>query len=158
MPDYLLARPRRTSIALPPKACALRQLLRPGELHGRPRLLHHRPHSDPHLALRRARPRRSLVARPIKPGTVNMGMWSHMDWWPTLAKLAGLEPPPHDWKDNDGNPIIFDGIDLSHCSAPGRANVTILSNSTTRASAAFGSRTSGRSTPPRIPGSDRSNP
>jgi len=49
----------------------------------------------------------------IKPGTVNMDMWSHMDWWPTFAKLAGLEPPPHDWKDNDGNPIIFDGIDLS---------------------------------------------
>ena len=31
----------------------------PGELHGRARLLHHRPHSNPHLALRRARPRRS---------------------------------------------------------------------------------------------------
>src|SRR6476619_5199656 len=131
MPDYLLARPRRTSIALPPKACALRQLLRPGELHGRPRLLHHRPHSDPHLALRRARPRRSLVARPIKPGTVNMGMWSHMDWWPTLAKLAGLEPPPHDWKDNDGNPIIFDGIDLSESllgTGPGKRDNFIYFN------------------------------
>jgi Arylsulfatase A and related enzymes len=95
----------------------------------------------------------------IKPGTVNMDMWSHMDWWPTLAKLAGLEPPPHDWKDNDGNPIIFDGIDLSESLlGTGLANVTILSISTTRASAAFGSRTSRRSTPPRIPGSDRSNP
>jgi arylsulfatase len=49
----------------------------------------------------------------IKAGTVNMDMFSHMDWWPTFAKLAGLEPPPHDWKDNNGAPIIFDGIDLS---------------------------------------------
>jgi arylsulfatase len=30
----------------------------------------------------------------IKPGTVNMDMWSHMDWWPTFGKLAGLEAPP----------------------------------------------------------------
>ena len=51
--------------------------------------------------------------RHIEPGTVNMDMWSHMDWWPTFAKLAGLEPPPHDWKDNEGNPTVFDGIDLS---------------------------------------------
>lgn len=36
-----------------------------------------------------------------------------MDWWPTFGKLAGLEPPPRDWKDNNGAPIIFDGIDLS---------------------------------------------
>jgi arylsulfatase A-like enzyme len=42
-----------------------------------------------------------------------MDMFSHMDWWPTFGKLAGLEPPPRDWKDNDGKPIIFDGIDLS---------------------------------------------
>src|SRR5262245_32171818 len=35
----------------------------------------------------------------IKAGTVNLDMWSHMDWWPTFPKLAGLEPPPHDWKD-----------------------------------------------------------
>jgi arylsulfatase len=27
-----------------------------------------------------------------------------MDWWPTFGKLAGLEAPPHDWKDNDGKP------------------------------------------------------
>lgn len=49
----------------------------------------------------------------IKPGSVNMDMFSHMDWWPTFAKLAGLAPPPRQWKDNSGNPIIFDGIDLS---------------------------------------------
>ncbi len=49
----------------------------------------------------------------IKPGSVNMDMWSHMDWWPTFARLAGLAPPPHEWKDNEGNAIIFDGIDLS---------------------------------------------
>jgi arylsulfatase A-like enzyme len=49
----------------------------------------------------------------IKPGTVNMDIFSHMDWWPTVARLAGLEPPPHEWKDNNGNGIIFDGIDLS---------------------------------------------
>jgi len=29
----------------------------------------------------------------IKPSTVNMDMWSHMDWWPTFGKLAGLEAP-----------------------------------------------------------------
>jgi hypothetical protein len=29
-------------------------------------------------------------------------MQSHMDWWPTFAKLAGLQPPPHEWKDNNG--------------------------------------------------------
>ena len=36
-----------------------------------------------------------------------------MDWWPTFARLAGLQPPPRQWKDNNGNPIIFDGVDLS---------------------------------------------
>jgi arylsulfatase A-like enzyme len=50
----------------------------------------------------------------IKPGTVLDGMMSHMDVWPTTAALAGLTPPPHgEWKDNDGNPIYFDGIDNS---------------------------------------------
>ena len=39
----------------------------------------------------------------IKPSTVNMDMWSHMDWWPTFGKLAGLEAPPHDWEDNDAS-------------------------------------------------------
>lgn len=49
----------------------------------------------------------------VPAGTVNMDMFSHMDWWPTFANLAGLEPPPHEWQDNEGNPIIFDGIDLT---------------------------------------------
>lgn len=49
----------------------------------------------------------------IKPGSVNMDMFSHMDWWPTVATLAGLKAPTHEWKDNNGKPIIFDGIDLS---------------------------------------------
>jgi arylsulfatase len=67
----------------------------------------------------------------IKPGTVNTDMWSHMDWWPTFAKLAGLEPPPHDWKDNDGKPIIFDGIDLSDSllgAGPGKRDYFIYFN------------------------------
>ena len=38
---------------------AFRQLLRPGELHGRPRLVHHRPHPDSHRALAGAVARRS---------------------------------------------------------------------------------------------------
>jgi arylsulfatase A-like enzyme len=40
-------------------------------------------------------------------------MMSHMDWWPTFARLAGVEPPPHIWTDNKGKPIVFDGIDNS---------------------------------------------
>lgn len=44
----------------------------------------------------------------IKPGSINMDMWSHMDWWPTIGKLAGLTPPPHDWKDNNGSPNAKD--------------------------------------------------
>jgi arylsulfatase len=54
-----------------------------------------------------------------------------MDWWPTFAKLAGLEPPPHDWKDNDGKPIIFDGIDLSESllgTGPGKRDTFIYFN------------------------------
>ena len=47
----------------------------------------------------------------IKAGTVTTEMMSHMDWWPTFADLIGVEPPPHIWKDNNGNPIVFDGID-----------------------------------------------
>ena len=30
----------------------------------------------------------------IKPGTVNTDIWSHMDWWPTFAKLAGPGAAP----------------------------------------------------------------
>ena len=40
-------------------------------------------------------------------------MMSHMDWWPTFAGLIGVEAPPHIWQDNDGNGIVFDGIDNS---------------------------------------------
>ncbi len=49
----------------------------------------------------------------IKPGTVATEMMSHMDWWPTFAKLIGAEVPPHIWKDTEGKPIVFDGIDNS---------------------------------------------
>ncbi len=35
-----------------------------------------------------------------------------MDVWPTTATMVGLTPPPHgEWKDNNGKPIYFDGID-----------------------------------------------
>ncbi len=41
-------------------------------------------------------------------------MMSHMDVWPTTATMVGLTPPPHgEWKDNNGKPIYFDGIDNS---------------------------------------------
>ena len=49
----------------------------------------------------------------IKPGRVATEMMSHMDWWPTFARFAGVEPPPHIWTDNKGKPIVFDGIDNS---------------------------------------------
>ncbi|WP_162946594.1 arylsulfatase [Chitinophaga barathri] len=49
----------------------------------------------------------------IKPGTTSTEMMSHMDWWPTFAGILGVQPPPHEWKDNKGKPIIFDGIDNS---------------------------------------------
>jgi arylsulfatase len=49
----------------------------------------------------------------IRPGTVATEMMSHMDWWPTFAGLLGLEAPPHTSKDNDGKPMVFDGIDNS---------------------------------------------
>ena len=78
----------------------------------------------------------------VKASTVNTDMWSHLDWWPTFAKLAGLEPQPRQWKDNNGNPIVFDGIDLSESllgTGPGSA--TPSSFTTTRALAAFASRT-----------------
>ena len=53
------------------------------------------------------------------PGHIPAGvyygeMMSHINAWPTLAALAGLTPPPHgEWKDNNGKPIYFDGIDNS---------------------------------------------
>ncbi|MFS8112003.1 arylsulfatase [Rhizobium jaguaris] len=53
------------------------------------------------------------------PGHIPAGakydeMMSHIDCWATLAKMAGLTPPPHGaWTDNDGKPIYFDSIDNS---------------------------------------------
>jgi arylsulfatase A-like enzyme len=53
------------------------------------------------------------------PGQIPSGakygeMMSHIDCWATLAKMAGLTPPPHGaWTDNNGKPIYFDSIDNS---------------------------------------------
>jgi arylsulfatase A-like enzyme len=48
----------------------------------------------------------------IPAGAVYHEMMSHMDVWPTTAAMAGLTPPPHgEWKDNNGKPIFFDGVD-----------------------------------------------
>ena len=50
----------------------------------------------------------------IPAGQVLDQMMSHMDVWPTTAAMAGLTPPPTgEWKDNNGKPIYFDGIDNS---------------------------------------------
>jgi arylsulfatase len=50
----------------------------------------------------------------IPAGRVVDGMMSHMDVWPTVASMVGLQPPPHGaWVGNDGRPIYFDGIDNS---------------------------------------------
>ena len=50
----------------------------------------------------------------IPAGQVLTEMMSHMDVWPTTATMVGLTPPPHgEWKDNNGKPIYFDGIDNS---------------------------------------------
>ncbi|MBX7075252.1 MAG: arylsulfatase [Pirellulales bacterium] len=70
----------------------------------------------------------------IKPGSVNIDMFSHLDWWPTFVTLAGGTPPPHQWKDNDGKPIIFDGIDLSDSllgKGPGRREMFAYFNGQT---------------------------
>jgi len=40
-------------------------------------------------------------------------MMSHIDAWSTLAGMAGIKPPPHEWVGNDGKPIYFDSIDNS---------------------------------------------
>ena len=52
------------------------------------------------------------------PGKIPANSWrdemmSHMDAWPTLATMVGIQAPPHDWIDNNGKPIYFDGIDNS---------------------------------------------
>jgi arylsulfatase len=52
------------------------------------------------------------------PGHVPAGakydeMMSHIDCWATLAAMVGLQPPPHDWVDNNGKGIYFDSIDNS---------------------------------------------
>src|SRR5262249_12502002 len=50
----------------------------------------------------------------IQPGTVKHGMMSHMDIWPTTGAMAGLKVPSNgESKDNNGEPIYFDGIDNS---------------------------------------------
>jgi len=49
----------------------------------------------------------------IPAGQVLTEMMSHMDVWPTTAAMAGIEPPPADWVDNNGKGIYFDGIDNS---------------------------------------------
>jgi arylsulfatase len=49
----------------------------------------------------------------IPAGRVLDQMMSHMDVWPTTAAMAGIQPPPADWVDNNGKGIYFDGIDNS---------------------------------------------
>jgi arylsulfatase len=69
----------------------------------------------------------------IQAGRVATDMMSHMDWWPTFARLAGLQPPPREWQDNQGNPIIFDGIDQSDLllgKGPGKREEFVFYNDT----------------------------
>lgn len=48
------------------------------------------------------------------PGGIQYGeMMSHIDCWATLATMAGIKAPPHDWVDNNGKGIYFDSIDNS---------------------------------------------
>jgi arylsulfatase A-like enzyme len=49
----------------------------------------------------------------IPAGRVLDQMMSHMDVWPTTAAMAGIQPPPADWVDNNNKGIYFDGIDNS---------------------------------------------
>ena len=49
----------------------------------------------------------------IPAGVQYHEMMSHIDCWATLAAMAGLQPPPHDWAGNDNKPIYFDSIDNS---------------------------------------------
>jgi len=50
---------------------------------------------------------------PVAARRVLDQMMSHMDVWPTTAAMAGIQPPPADWIDNNGKGIYFDGIDNS---------------------------------------------
>ena len=53
-----------------------------------------------------------LAPGKIPAGSVFHEMMSHMDVWPTTATMAGLTPPKKgEIKDDNGNPIYFDGID-----------------------------------------------
>ena len=67
------------------------------------------------LAVRRrlARSRDHVVARPYPGAREYDEMMSHIDAWATLAAMAGITPPPHEWVGNDGKPIYFDSIDNS---------------------------------------------
>src|SRR4029079_10903677 len=38
----------------------------------------------------------------IPAGATYGEMMSHIDCWSTLAAMAGITPPPHDWTDNNG--------------------------------------------------------
>lgn len=49
----------------------------------------------------------------LEPNSEEHAMFSHQDIWPTTAGLAGLKAPAGAWKDEEGNPIYFDGIDQS---------------------------------------------
>ena len=64
------------------------RLLRRGELYGRPGELHYRRVADPHW----------FDDRRSKPGSVENGIFSGLDWFPTLtaAKLAetAINYPP----------------------------------------------------------------
>ncbi|TAK78346.1 MAG: arylsulfatase, partial [Gammaproteobacteria bacterium] len=49
----------------------------------------------------------------IQAGSQFHEMMSHIDCWATLATMVGLQPPPHDWVDNNGKGIYFDSMDNS---------------------------------------------
>ncbi len=49
----------------------------------------------------------------IPAGAQYHEMMSHIDLWASLATMASIKPPPHDWVDNNGKGIYFDSIDNS---------------------------------------------
>ena len=49
----------------------------------------------------------------VPAGVRNDDIFSNMDVFPTVAKLAGLPDPPRQWKDKAGKLMIFDGVDQS---------------------------------------------